>query len=149
MTQIRITYRTVLEPENKYSIKSIAVYPGCMYVNFRKKKAALDMFKKVKLASNGMPGSHYNEFHVKAEIYVDPIVFFKKAAGTVMISSINLAVAAELLHSSISRKAYRNLLAALQKRAWTTPARWPYDSQEDFERLNGNVITHYFKKSYP
>lgn len=149
MTQIRITYRTVLEPENKYPIKSIAVYPGGMYVNFRKKQAALDMFKKIKLAFKGKSGSHYKSFHVKAEIYVDPIAFFKRAAGSVMISSSNLALVAELLHSSISRKAYRNLLSAIQKRAWTTPARWPDDSQEDFEKSSGNVITHYFKKSYP
>ena len=148
MTQIRITYRTVLEPENKYPIKSIAVYPGGMYVYFREKKAALNMFKKIKLAFKGTPGSLYKKYHVKAEISVDPYTFFKKATGTVRIYS-NVEIAAELLHSSVSRKTYRNLLAALEKRAWTTPARWHYDSQEDFEKLNDNVITHYFKKSYP
>jgi hypothetical protein len=149
MTKIRITHRTVLEPENKYPIKSIVVYPGGMYLNFREKRSALDMFKKIKLASKGTPGSHYKRFFIKVEIYVDPIIFFKKAAGTLMVASRDLEDAAELLHNSISRKSYRNLLAALQKRSWISPARWPYDSKEDFERLNENVITHYFKKSYP
>jgi hypothetical protein len=149
MTQIRITYRTILEPENKYPIKSIAVYPGGMYVYFRERKAALNMFKKIQLAFKNKPGSYYKHHYLKMEISVDPFSFFKKAAGTLRIYSCEAEVAAELLQRSISRKAYRNLLAALQKRSYRTPARWEYDSQEDFERLNGNVITHYFKKSYP
>jgi hypothetical protein len=149
MTQIRITHRTVLEPENKYPIKSIVVYPGGLYLNFREKKSVLDMFKKIKLASKGTPGSRYKRFHIKVEIYVDSISFFKKASGTLMVVSRDLEAAAELLHDSISRKSYRKLSAALQKRSWTSPARWHYDSKEDFERLSDNVITHYFKKSYP
>ena len=149
MTQIRITHRTVLEPINKYPIESIQVYPGCLYLNFRKKQSALDMFKKIKLASKGLLHSHFKRFHIKVEIYVDPITFFKKARGTLMVHSRDLEAAAGLLHRNISQKSYRNLLYALQKRSYRLPARWPYDSKEDFERLSGNIITHYFKKSYP
>lgn len=146
MTQIRITHRTVLEPDQKYPIESIVVYSGCLFLKFRKRQSALDMFKKIRLVSKGSLGYHSKRYWMKAEIYVDPISFFKKATGTIIVS--NPQVAIELLHRNISRKSFRNVLDALQMSSYKLAARWPYDSQEDFERLKDNVITHYFRKHY-
>jgi hypothetical protein len=147
MTRIRITHRTVLEPDQKYPIESIVVYSACLYLKFRKRQSALDMFKKIKLLSKGSLSHHARSHWMRAEIYVDPVSFFKKAAGTVIVS--NPEVAVELLHRCISRKSFRNVLDALQMSSYKLAARWPYDSSEDFERLKDNVITHYFRKHYP
>ena len=164
MPRIRITHRTVLEPINKYPIESIIVYPGTMILKFRKKQSALDMFKKIKLATkNGcgysnktikfgprkIAGTNNGCLNPHIEIYVDPISFFKRATGTVRVSSYYLEIIAEALQDSMSRKSYRNLLDALAMRSWRLPARWEYDSKEDFERQKDNVITHYFKKHHP
>jgi hypothetical protein len=144
MTQIRITHRTVLEPDQKYTIESIVVYSGCLILKFRKRQSALDMFKKIKLISKGSVDYHSRRHWMSAEIHVDPISFFKKAAGTLIVS--NPEVAVQLLHGAISRKSFRNVTDALQMSSYKLPARWPYDSQEDFERVKNNVITHYFRK---
>jgi hypothetical protein len=164
MTLIRITHRTIIEPIKKYPIESIVVHPGCMILNFRKKQYALDMFKKIKLASKngfgfnnrtirGGPrkfgGIPNGKISPNVEIYVDPIYFFKRATGTVKVATFYLEIVAHLLQDSMSRRSYRNLLDAFEMRSYCRPARWEYDSKKDFERQKDNVITHYFKKHHP